>query len=317
MFTRSWGYLVGLSLLATCNLVSAYSLSDTIIGSNFFDAFAWEAIADPTHGRVNYVDQGTARNQNLSYASGDTFVLRADYRSYLGSGGAGRNSVRIRSWKAYTNHVAVFNVRHMPQGCGTWPAIWEVKGSNWPDGGEIDIVEGVNDQSPNAATLHTSGGCSMPGSRDETGSPTQLDCNAAVNGNSGCGVKFRNSNSYGPSFNSNGGGWYALERTSSSIKVWFWARNDGGVPAEVRNGGSNVTPGNWGTPSANFPNSQCNIASHFQEHNIVINLTFCGDWAGGVYGNSGCPSSCDDYVNNNPGAFQNAYFDFASIRVYQ
>jgi len=40
----------------------------------------------------------------------------------------------------------------------TWPAIWETKESNWPAGGEVDILEGVNDQGPNAATLHTLSG---------------------------------------------------------------------------------------------------------------------------------------------------------------
>ena len=61
----------------------------------------------------------------------------------------------------------------------TWPAVWEVAGPRWPIGvyilswssmtlltsffffphqGEIDILEGVNDQSPNAATLHTTEG---------------------------------------------------------------------------------------------------------------------------------------------------------------
>jgi len=90
-----------------------------------------------------------------------------------------------------------------------------------------------------------------------------------------------------------------------------------------------------GTPSADFPSTQCNIPNHFQENNIIINLTFCGDWAGSVYGQSGCPSSCEselhfhpvcgknlvltydlDYVNTNPGAFQNAYFEFNAIRIY-
>jgi hypothetical protein len=51
----------------------------------------------------------------------------------------------------------------------TWPAVWEV-GDNWPYGGEVDIVEGVNDQAPNRATLHTGPGCTMPSSgRDQTG----------------------------------------------------------------------------------------------------------------------------------------------------
>ena len=58
-----------------------------------------------------------------------------------------------------------------------------------------------------------------------------------------------------------------------------------------------------------FPNTSCDLDSHFGEENIIINLTFCqnifdslsdtgtnlcligGDWAGSVYGNSGCPST--------------------------
>lgn len=50
----------------------------------------------------------------------------------------------------------------------TWPAVWEV-GANWPNQGEIDILEGANDVSPNQATLHTGAGCSMPNNRAMTG----------------------------------------------------------------------------------------------------------------------------------------------------
>jgi hypothetical protein len=49
--------------------------------------------------------------------------------------------------------------------------MWEV-GGDWPSQGEIDIIEGVNDVAPNAATLHTSEGCYMPTteiSRGQTG----------------------------------------------------------------------------------------------------------------------------------------------------
>lgn len=38
--------LVGPAISAT------YPLSDTVIGSAFYSAFNFEAIADPTHGRV-------------------------------------------------------------------------------------------------------------------------------------------------------------------------------------------------------------------------------------------------------------------------
>ncbi|TFK39334.1 putative laminarinase [Crucibulum laeve] len=306
-----------LASIASPVIAVSYSISDNIIGSGFYNSFDFQAIADPTHGRVNYVDQNTARSQNLTFASDSSFILRTDFKTVLNPSGAGRNSVRIRSKKTYSTHVAVFNIRHMPQGCGTWPAVWETVEATWPNGGEVDIIEGVNDQAPNAATLHTSAGCTMPASRSQTGTSGQLDCNVAVNGNTGCGVKMSTAQSYGPSFNSNGGGWYAMERRSNFIKVWFWGRNDGSVPSDVKNGASGINTDTWGTPSAFFPNTQCDFGSHFSAHNIIINLTLCGDWAGSVYGQDGCPSTCVDFVNNNPGSFSNAFFDFASIKVYQ
>jgi len=144
---------------------------------------------------------------------------------------------------------------------------------------------------------------------------SQLNCDAAVNGNTGCGVKLNTDLSYGPAFNSNRGGWYAVERTASFIKVWFWSRNDAAVPPAVRKGYFFVNTDSWGTPSAFFPNDSCDIQQHFNEHNIIINLTLCGDWAGNVYPAT-CPSTCVDFVNNNPSQFQNAFFDLASLRVY-
>jgi len=297
---------------------ATYSRTANIVGSGFNSAFNYQAISDPTHGRVNYVSAGTAASQNLTFASSSSFVLRADSKSVLSASGAGRNSVRLQSNKQYTTSVVVFNVRHMPQGCGTWPALWTV-GADWPNQGEVDILEGVNDQGPNQATLHTNAGCTVPASRSQTGTALLNNCDVAATSNSGCGVKFTDTRSYGPTFNNNGGGWYAMERTNSGIKVWFWSRNAGTVPSDVSAGGTSINTSNWGTPVANFPSTSCNIASKFGPHNIIINLTFCGDWAGqsSIYGASGCPSSCVDYVNKNPSAFTNAYFDFASLNIYE
>jgi len=304
-------------------LGGTYSLSSNIAGSNFYNEFNFEAIADPTNGRVNYVSEATAQSLGLTSVSGNNFILRCDDTTVLSASGPGRNSVRIRSNAAYTTHVAVFKVSHMPQGCGTWPAIWETNESDWPDGGEIDIVEGVNNETPNTITLHTSADCTMPSglqsSGQMTGTAQSLNCDASVNGNSGCGVQVANSLSYGPDFNNNGGGWYAVERTNSFIKVWFWPANGSGIPSDMANGASTVNTSNWGTPAAYFPSTDCDLASHFNANNIIINLTLCGDWAGQstVYANSGCPSTCVNYVNENPSAFTEAYFEFAWINVYE
>ena len=206
----------------------------------------------------------------------------------------------------------------MPQGCGTWPAVWEVDPFNWPTGGELDILEGVNDDGANAATLHTGPGCVMPKGRPgQLGQQVLDNCDANVNSNAGCPVKFPTADSYGPAFNKAGGGWYAVERSPAGIKVWFWSRKDKNVPKEVKKGLAQVTPDTWGVPSANFPNSAtCDTNKHFAPANIIINLTLCGDWAGALFNQNGCPGNCIDLVNNNPGAFKEAYFDFKGIRTY-
>ncbi|KAJ7598964.1 glycoside hydrolase family 16 protein [Mycena floridula] len=297
---------------------ATYSRTANIVGAGFNDAFFYDAIPDPTSGRVNYVDAVTARSQNLTYASSNTFIARSDFKNVLSPAGLGRNSFRLKSNKQYSTSVTIFNVRHMPTGCGTWPALWSF-GDEWPNQGEIDILEGVNDQGPNQSTLHTSDGCVMPASREETGTPILNDCNVAVNGNSGCGVHADSAASYGPSFNAAGGGWYAMERTNTDIRVWFWSRASSNVPADVLAGGTSVSTEAWGTPTAYFPSTSCDIASHFGVHNIIINLTFCGDWAGqaGIYAQSGCPSTCNDFVDNNPAAFSEAFFDFESLNIYE
>jgi len=212
-----------------------------------------------------YVDRATAVANNLTYANGNTFVLRADSTDVVGAGEAGRKSVRLVSLQTFQHHAAMyvvldpgptdrllipllitcsFDVRHMPQGCGTWPAIWEAGLSSWPNDGEVDIAEGVNNVSPNRMTLHTSPGCTIPASGDQTGTTLLTDCNTLVNGNAGCSVADPRGNSFGPAFNANGGGLFALERTESFIKVWFWPRN-GSPPAEVRDGNDNINTDNW------------------------------------------------------------------------
>lgn len=44
-----------------------FDLTDTYIGRDFLDRWTWETIDDPTHGRVDYVDQETALELNLTF----------------------------------------------------------------------------------------------------------------------------------------------------------------------------------------------------------------------------------------------------------
>lgn len=64
--------------------------------------------------------------------------------------------------------------------------------------------------------------------------------------------------------------------------MWFFPRN--AIPADALSG--NPEPLKWGTPVANFQGG-CDIDSHFKNHKIIFDVTFCGDWAGNVWSGSG------------------------------
>lgn len=134
----------------------------------------------------------------------------------------------------------------------------------WPASGEIDIIEGVNIQSTNQVTLHTSPGC-VPsvGPGGQSGrSGGSADCGAG-GGYTGCSVSSTSSTSYGTPFNANGGGVYATLWTGSAIKVWYFASRD--VPANIKNG--NPDPGSWGQPQANF--AGCDFNAKMKDLRIV------------------------------------------------
>ena len=87
---------------------------------------------------------------------------------------------------------------------------------------------------------------------------------------------------------------YALERTCTDINIWFWPRSSYFVPLEVKWGLDTVDPDSWvcenhfylylivfvkkslqGIPVASFPNTFCDFSDHFDDQNIIINLTLC------------------------------------------
>ncbi|KDQ61179.1 glycoside hydrolase family 16 protein [Jaapia argillacea MUCL 33604] len=303
-----------------------YRINETYIGYDFLDKWTWETLDDPTHGRVDYIDQRTALQTNLSYATPTTFYMSADSHSTIPPSSRGRPSVRITSQDIFADSLIVLDLAHMPEGCATWPAFWTLsagKHGGWPNGGEIDIVEGVNNQAANLASLHTTSNCQMPQQRFQSGTTTSTNCDAAVASNTGCGVSFSKVATYGSAFNNAGGGWYVMMRGGGGVKVWFWGRGDPTTPIEIRDGwddfyGADLS---WGFPEASFPIGEmgggCGYEDHFDEHRMVFDLTFCGDWAGSVWPMSGCAAgSCEDYVNDNPKAFANAYWEVNSVRVY-
>ncbi|KAL5121130.1 nicotinate-nucleotide diphosphorylase (carboxylating) [Pleosporales sp. CAS-2024a] len=139
----------------------SYVLTDDLSYKKFFSAMNFYTGPDPTHGFVQYQDLASAVRQKLVgyFENTKSVYLGVDYTT---ASPKGRASVRVESRKNWNQGLLIADIAHMPAStCGTWPAFWLLGKDTWPAGGEIDIVEGVNDYASNAMTLHTSAGCSV------------------------------------------------------------------------------------------------------------------------------------------------------------
>jgi len=306
---------------------SPWKLIDSHSGSNFFDGWNFFTGADPTNGNVNYVDESTAQSAGLlEVNSAGNAVMRVETTPTVSGN---RQSIRITTQTSFNGGLVIMDSVHMPTGCGVWPAFW-TNGPNWPTGGEIDIVEGVNDYTENQATVHTSTGCNLASSNATSLSISGsviggTDCSALDTGNQGCGIRAGTTNSFGPGFNSNGGGVYAMKWDTTGIAVYFFPR--GSIPADITAG--TPFPDNWGEPQARWPASACDPFKYFNNHNAIFDTTLCGDWAGGVWASSGIPgqerscaqitgvATCQAFVSSNGAAMQDAYWEVTSVKIYQ
>jgi hypothetical protein len=296
-------------------------------GQNFFNGWDFFTGSDPTQGSVQFIDQGTAQSNNLvEVNSAGNAIMRVETTPQVAST---RQSVRITTQSTFNGGLFIMDSVHMPTGCGTWPAFW-TNGPNWPAGGEIDIVEGVNNYTNNQATIHTNPGCTITSSSstalDISGSVVGgTNCAAAESGNQGCGARSPDNNSFGTGFNANGGGVYAMQWDNSGVAVYFFAR--GSVPSDIDAGSPDPT--GWETPMARWPATSCNPFEFFYSHSIIFDTTLCGDWAGSVWSSSGIPgqeqscadrtgfSTCQAFIQANGASFSEAYWEVSSVKVYQ
>eukprot|EP01113_Clastostelium_recurvatum_P020242 TRINITY_DN2403_c0_g3_i1.p1 TRINITY_DN2403_c0_g3~~TRINITY_DN2403_c0_g3_i1.p1 ORF type:complete len:309 (+),score=36.22 TRINITY_DN2403_c0_g3_i1:171-1097(+) len=302
--------LMAVMLCALASLSTSMTLVSDFQGDTFFDNFDFWSAPDPTHGYVYYTTEAQAKEWNYTFVSGNKVYIYSDHTSI--ASGSGRGSVRISSRKTYDSGLFLFDIEHMPIGCGNWPAVWTC-GPNWPNEGEIDVIEGVNKQQVNRQTLHSKAGCSMTNvARNQTGHTNTVDCNSLVNGNQGCSVDDTRTTSFGVGYNNNRGGVHALWWTSSFIQVFFFPRN--AIPSDITSGSPN--PSSWGAPVGDWPLGSNCPATNFQNHQIIVDNTFCGDWAGNTFNSDGCSGSCTSFVQNNPKSFTEAYWGINSFKVY-
>ncbi|KAK0198988.1 endo-1,3(4)-beta-glucanase [Armillaria mellea] len=306
---------------------SPYNLVESHAGTDFFNGWTFWTLADPTKGIVDYVDESTGRSNGLVEVNSDgNAIMRVET---TGTVSGNRQSIRITTESTYDGVLVIMDSVHMPTGCGTWPAWWS-NGPNWPIGGEIDIVEGVNDYTNNQATVHTDIGCSLTSSNADVLNITGTvvggtNCAAAETSNQGCGVRSPSDVSFGAAFNNNGGGVYAMNWDDEGIKVYFWPK--GSVPSDVDAG--TPVPDRWGTPMANWPSTACNSSKYFYQHSFIFDTTLCGDWAGGAWSSSGIPgqeqscatrtgySTCEDFVRAKGASFSEAYWEIKSAKFYK
>ena len=302
--------------------VRKYVRRTVLDSSNFLDAFVFETIDDPTHGTVDYISYAAAVQSGLAKPMGGKVYLGVDNTTTVSATSRGRKSLRLISKEVLNgDNLLIIDLDHMPstvgnvleKGCSIWPAFWTL-GPQWPDTGEIDIIEYVNKNAMGNTALHTSLGCDMSSvpvnsftstwTLSSYGNPA-VNCYVRATGqdqNSGCAVASP-VGSVGSAFNSKSyvsravrtnnipinavsavssrGGVYAMQwDKESQIRTWYFPRDK--VPIDLTDGAPK--PDTWGLPYSHFiigpgTNSKCGL-NHFKDHRVVFDTTFCGDWAG-------------------------------------
>ncbi|KAL1898334.1 hypothetical protein Cpir12675_001959 [Ceratocystis pirilliformis] len=224
-----------------------------------------------------------------------SMLIMVDGSVYLGADHVavnprkGRMSTRLTSKKAFKQALIIADIAHMPEGLG-----------------EIDIIEGINLDERNHVTLHTGPGCVVT----NTGSPEDVflvhdNCNYG-GGSAGCSQLTKAP--FDTEFNKVKGGVYAMDWTADYISMYFFPRDS--IPDDITNEKPN--PVTWGTSTARFNGgSGCDINSHFQEHRVIFNTDFCGDWASSLWQFdarlTALSKKCEDFVGAHPESYTEAY----------
>jgi beta-glucanase (GH16 family) len=128
------------------------------------DEFKYEGLPDSTKWKYQVGGSGWGNNElqyytskriENAYVADDVLVIDARKESYQGNEYTSARLNSVANWK-----YGKFEIRaRLPQGKGTWPAIWMMPAysvyGGWPNSGEIDIMEHVG-YDPNVihASIH-------------------------------------------------------------------------------------------------------------------------------------------------------------------
>jgi len=315
--------MVRLTAVCTLSLLFAvvsaqYAMVKEYTGQTFFNDWNfYDNFDNLTNGNVNYLSAKDAESQQLAYInSRGNAIMKVDNTTTVKFPDR-RNSIRINTKDRYTiGTMWVADMLHTPFGCSTWPAFWS-SAPTWPEGGEIDTFEGVNQVTMNQMGLHTAAGCTHTNTSLQTSTLiNSTDCDIAANSNEGCIITNPTTKSYGAGFAQAGGGIFVTEFAPSGISIWFFTRAS--VPDALQGNASSIDPAALGTPVATWQSDGCDITQFFEPQSLIFDISLCGDYAG----NSNsfyqtCTGVCyQDWVLGDPSNFDDAYFEVQHVRVY-
>jgi hypothetical protein len=333
-----------------------YRLLQRQVGESFFEHYEFFDGDDSlgSAGYQTYVGEARAKKLNLANVTREKTKKGEEEKEFVymqsvaGKDGGFRESVRLEGKQRFNRGLFVLDVAHMPSGCGVWPAFWMTDEDNWPNNGEVDIVEGINTQSVVKTALHTSESCSMyahvpdyaktgvwdtsTGLPDTfTGQPNYINRVQADNcwaqaphqwGNQGCVLASTDNGTIGEAMNEIGGGVYVLEWDPVNGYFKSWVFKNGEIPKNLQESMASSNedpkvdqvvpePEDWPTPYAYFAigdGSGCSN-DHFKNMRLVFNLAFCGAVAGNRFFKD-CPALSQKFnVSSDSVLTCNAYME--------
>jgi len=281
------------------NLYSAQDIYNSIFDTHNNGFFKLYDYADQTEGITKYINSNDPIVKQLvkMNGNGDKLQLWVDQVKPLESENYAVKSIRVKSTvfveraSSQNSGIIVFSVSHCPCGEGIWPALW-ADGPGWPNGGEIDVMEGCNsgavfpgaytvdEKTPdidnnrglyNTSTLHTSQGCNSCGD----------------NPGIGCPQYFTGSNTFGEGFNTAGGVYVCLLDTLGNVKILFFKKD--GLPTILQDNKNPISLNdikNIETSAVESKTFEYGCSKYFNALVIIINIAVGGGFSYPLYGDS-------------------------------
>jgi len=292
---------------------------------------------EPTHGIVQYGNNyeliSIINQNNKKQLKIDLEHKSVNYQY--------RKAPRIHFYRKTFDHgLFIIDLEHLPYGPGLWPSFWfhglTNSPSKWACNGEIDVIEGITDNTgkstTNYSTLHTNivngNDCiqNIPNISNKSCSAGDIgynSCGCSGNDNCpnlGCGIYWKNFNTFGNQFNDAKGGTFAIEISNDlGITIWFWPRNDPLLPDNIKNSHSDsLSTDNWQTQKDNKIQFQP-CPNHFKNLVPIINTTLCGDWAGNVFFPNDPESNikCQGYAQDPNVDITEGYWLINYVKIYE